>query len=157
MLLKLGDLEIYVYDAKDPLQRHLKYTLENDEAFQKYVTKRLEERLKESQEKGDTLQFNTSYLVKYKEEFVGYIRLEELKRDGSLNIECAVAKEFRNQSIGKKILDAITKYILYNIKEVTKVKGVIEKSNYASRKMAESVGYVEDAKDDFYVYVSKSR
>ena len=30
MILKLGDLEIYSYDAHDEKQRHLKYVLDND-------------------------------------------------------------------------------------------------------------------------------
>ncbi len=156
MVLKLGDLEIYVYDPHEEGQRHLKYVLNQDEDFRKYVTKRIEECLK-NVNSTDGLQFNTSYLVKYKEDFVGYIRLEELKRDGSLNIECAVSPEFRNQNIGRKILDAITEYILYNMREVLKVKAVIEKSNYASRKLFENVGFTEDSKDDFYIYVSKSK
>ena len=76
------------------------------------------------------LQFNSSYLVKYKEEFVGYIRLEDLRWDGTLN------KEYE---------------------EIKKLRGIIEKSNYASRNMAMQLGYSVEKQDDMYIYVSKSR
>ena len=157
MILKLGDFEIYIYDASNPNQRHLKYVLNEDADFRKYVTKKIEERLKETDKEKKELQFNSSYLVKYKDDFVGYIRLEELSRDGSLNIEYAVSKEFRHQNLGKKILVTISEYILKNIKEVICLKGVIEKSNYISRKIAKEAGFQIDKRDDFYVYVSKTR
>lgn len=80
--------------------------MNNDTDFRKYVTKKLEDRLKDTVTEiimGGGLQFNSSYLVKYKSEFVGYIRLEDLRRDGTINIECAVSPEFRNQNLGKKL------------------------------------------------------
>lgn len=160
MVLHLGDLEIYSYDVKDKDQRHLKYVLENDDDFRKYVTKKLEERLREtSTEEG--LQFNSSYLVKYKEEFIGYIRLENLRGDGILNIQWAVSPEFRNQKYGKIIIETVSKYILENFNKVKKLRGVIDKSNYASRKVAKNAGFIEEIVDkdyDYdYVYVTKSR
>lgn len=39
MILKIGDFEIYGYDTSDKDQRHLRYVLENDVNFRKYVTK----------------------------------------------------------------------------------------------------------------------
>lgn len=48
MVLHIGKLAIYSYDAKDSDQRHLEYVLENDNDFRKYVTKKLKERLRET-------------------------------------------------------------------------------------------------------------
>lgn len=48
MVLKIGDFEIHSYDVLDNDQRHLKYVLDNDYDFRKYVTKKIDERLKES-------------------------------------------------------------------------------------------------------------
>ncbi len=163
MILKIGDFEIYSYDRKDEDQRHLRYVLENDADFQKYVTKHLEERLKESEMTlgGGRLQFNSSYFVKYKNDFVGYIRLEELRWDGTLNIEWAVSPEFRNQKLGRKIISTLSNYILENYEKVKKLRGVIDKSNYASKNMALRSGFIEEeiqSEYDYdYIYVSKTR
>lgn len=106
---------------------------------------------------GGGLQFNSSYLVKYKEEFVGYIRLEDLRWDGTLNIECAISPAFRNQHFGKKIMEELSNYLLKEYEEIKKLRGIIEKSNYASRNMAMQLGYSVEKQDDMYIYVSKSR
>lgn len=160
MVLHIGKLAIYSYDAKDSDQRHLEYVLENDNDFRKYVTKKLKERLRETPT-GEGLQFNASYFVKYEEDFVGYIRLEELRGDGTLNIQWAVSPEFRNQKYGKIIVETISKYILENLTKVKKLRGVIDKSNYASRKVAKNAGFTEEIVDkeyDYdYIYVTKSR
>ena len=103
------------------------------------------------------LQFNASYLVKYKEEFVGYIRLEDLRWDGTLNIQCAVSPDYRNQHLGQKIIETISNYLLEHYENIIKLRGVIEKSNYASRHMFLNTGYKEEKVDDMYVYVSKTR
>lgn len=47
MFIQIGDFEIYEYDKNNPDQRHLKYVLNNNDDFLKYVTKKIEERLKE--------------------------------------------------------------------------------------------------------------
>ncbi len=47
MVLNIKDLEICTYDKNDYEQRHLKYLLDNDEYFRKYVTKKIDERLSE--------------------------------------------------------------------------------------------------------------
>lgn len=47
MFIKIGDFEIYEYDKNNPDQRHLKYVLNNNDDFLKYVTKKIEERLNE--------------------------------------------------------------------------------------------------------------
>lgn len=52
---------------------------------------------------------------------------------------------------------ALTDYILNNYEEVKKLRGVIEKRNYASRKMVSNIGYQEEKEDDTYIYVTKSR
>lgn len=159
MIVKLGDIEIYCYNAKDEEQRHLKYVLDQDENFRKYVTKKLEERLRETT-MGGGLQFNSSYLVKYKSEFVGYIRLESLRWDGTVDIELAVSPEYRNQKYGKIILETVSDYILEHFEEVKKIRGVIDKSNYASKKVALNSGFLEESdseKNYDYVYVTKSR
>ncbi len=156
MKLQIKDLEIYTYDKTDKDQRHLRYVLENDYDFLKYVTKNLENRLIETNPK-EILQFNSSYLIKYKKDFIGYIRLGELQRNGSLSIECAVSPDYRNQKLGKKIIEILAQYLLDNRCEIQKLRGVIEKSNYASCKMALSAGFIEEKRDDQYIYVSKSR
>lgn len=158
MVIKTENFEIYGYDPEDKDQRHLKYVLDNDESFRGYVTKKIDERLRETEitPKGG-LQFNSSYLVKYKDEFVGYIRLEELDWAGNLNIQCAVSPEFRNQKLGSKILEEISNFILDNIKEVKKLRGIIERSNYASKAMASKVGFVEESRDNEHIIVSKTR
>lgn len=158
MVIKTENFEIYGYDPTDSDQRHLKYTLKNDENFLKYVTKKLDERLAESKmPPGGGLQFNCSYLVKFHDDFVGYIRLEELDRVGNLNLQCAVSPDFRNQKLGGKILEEISNYILENYQEVKKLKGVIDRSNYASKAMANRVGFQEESRDDNYITVSKER
>lgn len=160
MVLKLGDLEIYSYNSKDAEQRHLVYVLKEDVDFRKYVTKKLDERLSETS-MGGGLQFNSSYLVKYKNEFVGYIRLEDLRWDGLLDIEWDVSPEYRNQKYGKIIIESVSNYILETFSEVKKLRGVIDKSNYASRQVAKNSGFSEEEVDKEYnydyVYVSKTR
>lgn len=158
MVIRTENFEIYGYDPEDKDQRHLKYVLDNDESFRGYVTKKIDERLRETEiTPGAGLQFNSSYLIKYKDEFVGYIRLEELDWAGNLNIQCAVSPEFRNQKLGSKILDEISNYILDNMEEVKKLRGIIERSNYASKAMANKVGFVEESRDNEHITVSKTR
>lgn len=158
MVIRTENFEIYGYDPNDKDQRHLKYVLDNDESFRGYVTKKIDERLKESQNSLEGgLQFNSSYLIKYKDEFVGYIRLESLDWAGNLNIQCAVSPEFRNQKLGSKILEEISNYILENMEEVKKLRGVIEKNNYASKAMATKVGFIEENRDNEHIIVSKTR
>lgn len=161
MVLNIKDLEICTYDKNDYEQRHLKYLLDNDEYFRKYVTKKIDERLSEGNFCGEDLCFDTSYFVKYKKEFVGYIRLESLRWDGTLNIECAVSPEYRNQNYGKIIVETISDYILENMDNVKKLRGVIDKSNYASLVVAKKSCFVEECVDseyDYdYVYVTKTR
>lgn len=159
MVIKIGDFEIHGYDPHDKDQNHLRYVLDNDIDFRNYVTKQIEERLKESIDNTsiDELQYEHSYLIKYKDSFVGYIRLEELKVNGSLNLQWAVSPEFRNQKLGTKILKTVSDYILENLVEVKKIKGVIEKSNYASQAIAKNASFLEEDRDDFYIYFSKNR
>lgn len=156
MVLKIGDIEIYSYDEFDKDQEHLLYVLNNDADFLKYVTKKVLERLKDNinQEK---IMFNHSYLVKYQGEYVGYIRLEDLKINGTLNIEWAISPEYRNQNLATKIVKTISDYLLNNLQEVIKVRGVIERRNYASKKVALNSGFLEENRDDFYIYFSKER
>ena len=156
MVLKLGDIEVYSYDETEEGQKHLIYTLNNDQDFLKYVTKNILERLKENLNEKD-LTFNHSYLVKYQNEYVGYIRLEDLKFNGSLNIEWAVSKEYQNKKLATKIVKSISDYLLNNLKDVVKIKGVIERSNYPSRKVALNSGFIEEDRDDFYIYYAKGR
>lgn len=156
MVLKIGEFEIYTYDKKDDNQRHLKYVLNNDSDFCKYVTKNVQERLEESSDR-EKLEFNNSYLVKYKDDFIGYICLEELMWNGTLNIEYAISPEFRNQNFGKRVLETISNYILENIEEVKKIRGVIDRSNYSSKMVASQVGFNIESRDDNYIYVSKTR
>lgn len=88
--------------------------------------------------------------MKHKENFIGYIRLHELERGGVLEISCAVSPEYRNQKYGQRILEVLSNYLLENYKEIEKLKGVIDKSNYESKKMASSVGFSLENQDDFY-------
>lgn len=83
--------------------------------------------------------------------------MEELDWAGNLNIQCAVSPEFRNQKLGSKILEEISNYILDNMEEVKKLRGVIERSNYASKAMACKVGFVEESRDNEHITVSKTR
>ncbi len=109
MFIQIGDFEIYEYDKNNPDQRHLKYVLNNNDDFLKYVTKKIEERLKEGKIlPGGGLSIDGSYLVKYKGEFVGYIRLENLRWNGTLDIEWAVSPEFQNQKLGTKIVRTLS-------------------------------------------------
>ena len=159
MVIKVKDLEIHSYDPNDAEQNHLKYALNNDKSFRQYVTKNLSERLKESIDltTDECLKYNHSYFVKYKEEYVGYIRLEDLRVDGSLRLQIAVSPEYRNQNLATKILNIVSDYILEHLPEVSKLQGVIEKNNYASRGVAKNTGYIEEKRDDFYVYVARNR
>ncbi len=158
-MIKIGDIEIHSYDAYDKKQLHLKHQLNSDPAFLKYVTKKLEDRLNESLPfEEDNLIFHQSYLVKYKEDFVGYIRLEEDKRRKEIvEIQWAVSPEFRNQKIGSLLIQTISDYILENYASIQKLKGVIEKGNYPSQNMAKKAGFIEENREDNYIYVSKSR
>lgn len=158
MVVKIGDYEIHSYDANDNDQRHLKYVLDNDLDFRNYVTKNIKERLTEGETtQGGGLQYNHSYLVKYKNDFVGYIRLEELIWNGTLNIQMAVSPEFRNQKLGSNILKVLSDYLLENYEEIIKLRGIIEKRNKHSKLMAERAGFIEEKKEDDYIYVSKTR
>ncbi len=158
MFIQIGDFEIYEYDKNNPDQRHLKYVLNNNDDFLKYVTKKIEERLKEGKIlPGGGLSIDGSYLVKYKGEFVGYIRLENLRWNGTLDIEWAVSPEFQNQKLGTKIVRTLSEYIFKNYQQVLKIRGIIDKSNYRSKALAKSVGFEEEKKDENYIYVTKSR
>lgn len=158
MILKIGDIEIYVYDSSNKDQRHLKYVLNEDPAFLKYVTKKLDERLEESVTSDLELHFFNSYLVKYKNEFVGYLRLEEDKRrPGYVEIQCAISREFRNQKLGSRILETISDYILENYHQVKQIFGIIERNNYISQSMATKAGFLPSNRDDSYIYVTKER
>lgn len=157
MFVKIGDFEVYGYNSNDSEQRHLKYILENNEDFKKYVTKKIAERLNTSKLGKNDLQIDSSYLVKYKSDFVGYIRLENLRWDGKLDIEWAVSPEFQNQKLGTKIVKALTLYIFNTFKEVTKIRGIINKYNKNSISLAKNVGFIETNRDDEFIYVTKSR
>ncbi len=159
MVIKIGDIEIYEYDHNDKDQRHLKYVLNQDPGFLNFVTKKLDERLEESSiSSQEGLQFFNSYLVKYKNEFVGYIRLEQNKRlEDTVEIQCAISPEFRNKKIGSILLETISSYILEYYEKINKIAGVIDRYNYASRSMAQKAGFIEEDRDDNYIYVSKSK
>lgn len=49
MVIRTENFEIYGYDPEDKDQRHLKYVLDNDESFRGYVTKKIDERLRETE------------------------------------------------------------------------------------------------------------
>ncbi len=107
--------------------------------------------------RGEGLSIDGFYLVKYKDEFVGYIRLENLRWNGTLDIEWAVSPEFQNQKLGTKIVRTLSEYIFKNYQQVIKIRGIIDKSNYRSKALAKSVGFEEEKKDENYIYVTKSR
>lgn len=102
----------------------------------------IEERLLTSR-KVESLEFDNAYLIDIANKTVAYIFLSG-KSKQVIYFECLVLKDYRNKGVGKYILENMSEYILRNNTDLKEIKLSIDRSNIASMRTAESVGYVCD-------------
>ena len=79
-------------------------------------------------------------------------------KDGILNVVYAIKKNMRNRGYGQKILEEVTFYYLENIKGIKGIKLEIDKSNKASKGVANNNSYIkteglnEKGLEEWYYY-----
>lgn len=102
----------------------------------------IEERLLTSR-KTVNLEFDNAYLIDMNNQTVAYIYFSG-KSKQAIYFEILIFKEFRNKGLGKYILENISEYVFKNNTDLKEIKLSIDRSNIASMKMAELVGYICD-------------
>lgn len=71
------------------------------------------------------------------------IRVFKQTFNGTIDLQYAVAKEYRRSGYGTKILKEISNYFINNI-EITCITLDIDKNNIGSIKCATNLGYTQD-------------
>lgn len=142
-----------------------KYILEEINGISKSnMIHQIEERLLTSR-KTTSLEFDNAYLIDMNNKTVAYIYFSG-KSKQAIYFENLIFKEFRNKGLGKYILENISEYVFKNNTDLKEIKLSIDRSNIASMKVAESIGYIcddnyENEKLDFIMdnpyYIKKIR
>lgn len=142
-----------------------KYILEEINGISKSnMIHQIEERLLTSR-KTTSLEFDNAYLIDMNNKTVAYIYFSG-KSKQAIYFENLIFKEFRNKGLGKYILENISEYVFKNNTDLKEIKLSIDRSNIASMKVAESIGYIcddnyENEKLDFIMdnpyYIRKTK
>lgn len=93
------------------------------------------------------------YLLYQEDTPVGEIRVE--CKEGTARISYSIAKEYRGQGYGKKLLELLEQEIEskpFQFSGIKTLKGEVLQGNEASRHVFLALGYQEEVKDGFYVY-----
>lgn len=133
--------------------------LSNDEYTRKYISKKLAEFVKEPTD-STKLEPGKTYVIKDEEEMIGLLGTKELDRNNYLEPWVSIPKEFRGKKYGTQILEQITPYLIEHVDSLQDIKLVINKENFASKKVAEKVGYIKQTDEstfdeDTYRYFGK--
>lgn len=96
------------------------------------------------------------YLLIYTDENknIGTCRLD-IDENGIATIAYSVDKLFRGQGFGKKMVIDLEKFAMG--KKNLQLKAVVKRENLASRKIFDSLGYLEKFKDEVLIYIKNIR
>ena len=91
------------------------------------------------------------YMMTYKGEDVGHIKL--YVNDGKAEIGYCIAPNWRGRGLAKVIVALMTIEAAEHLSEVQALFGCVKRSNPASRKAFQKVGYAEEGPiDESYIY-----
>src|SRR5574344_2541065 len=110
MTIKLDKLILQSYDNKNEQHRNFKYSILRDESFNKFFGQMFIKNSDEYFKETDNLEVKKIYLIQDEENIIGMIRLFDKNNFDIINLQYAVAPEFRNMGYGKKILKEISEY-----------------------------------------------
>ena len=154
---KINNLSITTICLNDishlTLKRHLSY----DTDFQNYLYKNIDKYFLEPINDSDSLQENTSYLVKCNDKLVGFVHI--CKRiANTISFHYAVSPSERGKGIGTEILRELPTLIYDDIDPDLAVQLKINMYNHASQKAAKKASYTYLGRDnDDYIYETKKK
>lgn len=123
--------------------------LSEEEYTKKYISKKFSDFVKEPDNK-ERFETGKTYLVKNGEKIVGLIGTKEMDAKGYLEPWILISPENRSKKYGTKILEQLTPYLIENVDKLQDIKFVINKSNFASKKIAENLGFVKKPEESTY-------
>lgn len=90
---------------------------------------------------GDEL-FGRSFLIVQNNNIVGYLDIGNFNQiESCIYLRCAIRKDFREQNIGKNILNEVTHYIFNTYPYIDSIRLKIAQDNIPSLKIAQACGY----------------
>ena len=89
--------------------------------------------------------YQNGYIVRdiQKDELIGYLYLDK-PYEKEMDISYAVHPDYRLEGYGRMILKSSSDFILEKDKSIENIALIINPDNYASKRVAESVGFVQE-------------
>lgn len=137
MKIKLKTLNIMTYDMEKRKQFRFVSDMKNDPLIRDFVTAKIDHYLIQSKD-DEKINICSSYIIAEGKELVGYVRFNEMDREGVLTLHYAVHPDFRKKGYGTKILVEVSDYAFGNINNASKVRLYIRNCNKGSIKCAEN-------------------
>ncbi len=136
----------------------LKRRLGDDLEFKNYLYKNIDKYFVEPVNDSDTLQEDTSYIVKKDDKLVGFVHICKIISN-TISFHYAVSPSERGRGIGTEILRELPNLIFEDIDPNLEIKLKINMYNYASQKAAKKASYTNLGRDnDDYIYeISKTK
>lgn len=147
-MMKLRTLNLEALNLKNREHFRLVSRMSRDEKV-KYISRRLDEFVEEPT---NTEQFEVgkTYVIKDGEKNIGLLGTKELNRKGELEPWIIISPDERGNKYGAKVTEQIIPFFVENVQGLKDIKLVINKSNYASRKIVEDAGYKRQPEEATY-------
>lgn len=154
---KINNLSITTICLNDinhlTLKRHLSY----DNDFQEYLYKNIDKYFLEPISDSDSLQENTSYLVKKNDKLVGFVHICKIIAN-TISFHYAVSPSERGKGIGTDILKELPILIYNDIDPNLAIQLKINMYNHASQKAAKKASYTFLGRDnDDYIFETSEK
>ena len=147
-MIKLKTLNLEALNLRNFEHARFVNRMASDEKT-KYISSRLNQFVEEPTDK-DAFEVGKTYIVRDGEKNIGLIGTKELDRRGDLEPWILIYPDERGKKYGEKITLELIPFFLDNIENLKDIKLVINRSNYASRKIAENAGYKRQPEESSY-------
>ena len=146
--MKLRTLNLEALDLKNIEHYRFVNRMARDEKT-KYISSRLNEFVKEP-ENSEEFEVGKTYVIKDEDKKIGLLGTKELDRRGDLEPWILISPDERGKKYGRKVTEEIIPFFIENVDHLKDIKLVINKSNYASRKIVEDAGYKRQKDESTY-------
>ena len=146
MYIKLKNLAITSYNSNSI--DHIKFVKDMKDAnrIDNYLYNCIDEMIKKSENRSN-LVIGYGYIIKDKDNLVGFVRPARINNIDILNIDYGVHPKYRHQGYGTEILVEVSDFFLDSFDNIHKIKLSIEESNTYSLACAKKAGFIEVKKD----------
>lgn len=147
-MIKLKTLDLEALNLRN--MEHFRFVnrMSQDEKT-KYISSRLNDFVEEPTDK-ENFEVGKTYIIRDGKKNIGLLGTKELDRRGDLEPWILIYPDERGKKYGEKITFELIPLFLDNVENLKDIKLVINKSNYASKKIVENAGYIKQPEEATY-------